>query len=55
MNKKILAIIVSALTLLCFHPVHAQQAGKVWRIAIFHVGLDHVPPSLEPLPLSDNS
>jgi len=49
MNKKILAIIFSALTLLCFHPAHAQQWGKVWRIAIFHVGLDHVPPSLEPL------
>ncbi len=27
----------------------AQQAGKVWRIGLFHVGLDHVPPSLEPL------
>jgi putative ABC transport system substrate-binding protein len=49
MNKKILAIVVSALTLLCFHPAHAQQANKVWRIGIFHVGLDHVPPSLEDL------
>src|SRR5919106_226030 len=27
----------------------AQQAGKVWRIGLFHVGLDHVPPSLGPL------
>jgi len=27
----------------------AQQAGKVYRIGLFHVGLDHVPPSLEPL------
>jgi putative ABC transport system substrate-binding protein len=27
----------------------AQRAGKVWRIGLFHVGLDHVPPSLEPL------
>lgn len=27
----------------------AQQAGKVRRIGLFHVGLDHVPPSLEPL------
>ncbi len=26
---------------------HAQ--GKVWQIGLFHVGLDHVPPSLEPL------
>jgi putative ABC transport system substrate-binding protein len=23
------------------------QAGKVWRIGLFHVGLDHVPPSLD--------
>ncbi len=27
----------------------AQQATKVWRIGLFHVGLDHVPPSLEVL------
>jgi len=26
-----------------------QQAGKVWRIGLFHVGLDHVPPSLDGL------
>jgi ABC-type uncharacterized transport system substrate-binding protein len=29
--------------------VQAQQAGKVWRIGLFHVGLDHVPPSLDGL------
>jgi ABC-type uncharacterized transport system substrate-binding protein len=27
----------------------AQQPGKVWRIGLFHVGLDHVPPSLDGL------
>jgi len=27
----------------------AQQAGKIWRIGLFHVGLDHVPPSLDGL------
>jgi putative ABC transport system substrate-binding protein len=27
----------------------AQQAGKVYRIGLFHVGLDHVPPSLDGL------
>ena len=27
----------------------AQQTKKIWRIGLFHVGLDHVPPSLEPL------
>ena len=25
----------------------AQPAAKVWQIGLFHVGLDHVPPSLE--------
>jgi putative ABC transport system substrate-binding protein len=29
--------------------VRAQQVGKAWRIGLFHVGLDHVPPSLEGL------
>jgi putative tryptophan/tyrosine transport system substrate-binding protein len=29
--------------------VEAQQAGKGHRIGLLHVGLDHVPPSLEPL------
>src|SRR5262247_914929 len=27
----------------------AQQAGKLWRIGLSHVGLDHVPPSLDGL------
>src|SRR6266849_1976520 len=27
----------------------AQQPGRVWRIGLFHVGTDHVPPSLDPL------
>ncbi len=32
-------------------PLHlaAQVPGKAWRVGLFHVGLDHVPPSLEPL------
>ena len=25
----------------------AQQPGKVWRVGLFHVGLDHVPPALD--------
>jgi putative tryptophan/tyrosine transport system substrate-binding protein len=29
--------------------VEAQQAGKVYQIGLFHVGLDHVPPSLDGL------
>jgi len=27
----------------------AQEAGKIWRIGLFHVGLDHIPPSLDGL------
>jgi ABC-type uncharacterized transport system substrate-binding protein len=27
----------------------AQHVGKVYRIGVFHVGLDHVPPSLDTL------
>jgi hypothetical protein len=27
----------------------AQQPGRVWRIGLFHVGLDHVPPALHGL------
>ncbi len=27
----------------------AQQAGKVWRIGLIHIGLDHVPPSFPAL------
>ncbi len=27
----------------------AQPPGKVWQVGLFHVGLDHVPPSLDPL------
>ncbi len=30
-------------------PAEAQQAGKVWRIGLLHVGLDHIPPSLHGL------
>ncbi|PYO04125.1 MAG: hypothetical protein DMD89_00175 [Candidatus Rokuibacteriota bacterium] len=29
--------------------VEAQPAGKVWRVGLFHVGLDHEPPTLAPL------
>jgi putative ABC transport system substrate-binding protein len=49
MNKKLLAIVVAALTLLPFRLAEAQQPGKVWHLGLFHVGLDHNPQSLEPL------
>jgi ABC-type uncharacterized transport system substrate-binding protein len=41
--------IFSAILLMFCSSVDAQQANKVWRIGLSHVGLDHVPPSLEPL------
>jgi ABC-type uncharacterized transport system substrate-binding protein len=49
MGKEIIGFTLSALLLALSFPVEAQQPKKVWRIGLFHVGLDHVPPSLEPL------
>src|SRR4051794_20377652 len=45
-------IVWTALSLLFFVSTgisHAQSSGKIWRIGAFHVGLDHVPPPLEPM------
>jgi len=39
----------SAVLLVAPRGAEAQQAGKVWRIGLFHVGLDHIPPSLDGL------
>jgi putative ABC transport system substrate-binding protein len=41
-------LLVTAI-LLAVSLAEAQQPNKIWRIGLFHVGLDHVPPSLEPL------
>ena len=39
-----------ALVLLAAPPAGAAaQPAKVWRVGLFHVGLDHVPPSLDGL------
>jgi putative tryptophan/tyrosine transport system substrate-binding protein len=38
-----------AASLIIRNPSLAQQAGKVYRIGLFHVGLDHVPPSVDGL------
>jgi ABC-type uncharacterized transport system substrate-binding protein len=43
----ITALVLSLLVAPCW--TKAQQPGKVWRIGLFHVGLDHVPPALDPL------
>jgi len=52
MKDTLSAITVPALALSFLVPplvTEAQPVAKVWRIGLFHVGLDHVPPSLEPL------
>jgi hypothetical protein len=46
------SVLILALCVMLFalcRPVGAQQPKKVWHIGLFHVGLDHVPPSLQPL------
>jgi len=49
MGKKVLLSVLAIAIVFAAHSANAQPSGKVWRIGLFHVGLDHVPPSLEPL------
>src|SRR4029453_8123540 len=49
MTRKIFYVALCAVLLTLSFPAEAQQPKKIWRVGIFHVGLDHVPPSLEPL------
>jgi ABC-type uncharacterized transport system substrate-binding protein len=49
MRHKFPLIMLTAFMLASVHLVQAQQPKKVWRIGLFHVGLDHVPGSLERL------
>ncbi len=51
MTAKLRAISLTVALALLAGPLaaEAQQAGRVWRIGLFHVGLDHVPPSLDSL------
>ena len=45
--KRVAIIFLLTLGLLVALPrADAQSQGKVWRVGLFHVGLDHVPPSL---------
>ena len=44
-----LAIVLALAVFTASSPVEAQPAGKMYRIGLFHVGLDHVPPSLDGL------
>ena len=49
MNKKFLVSLGLVCLLVFMQHAGAQQPKKVWRVGLSHVGLDHVPPSLEPL------
>jgi len=49
MNRKVFSILATGIVLFSSDLALAQQATKMWRVGIFHVGLDHVPPTLEPL------
>jgi len=49
MNRRRFLLTSLAATLIAPLAAEAQQAGKVWRVGLFHVGLDHVPPSLDGL------
>jgi ABC-type uncharacterized transport system substrate-binding protein len=44
-----IGLVVLILALLVPPAAKAQPAGKIWRIGLSHVGLDHVPPSLDGL------
>jgi putative tryptophan/tyrosine transport system substrate-binding protein len=49
MNTKMTGFALCAMLFALCGSVDAQQPQKVWRIGLFHVGLDHVPGSLERL------
>ena len=49
MIRKIVICLVITALLPTVSFVKAQQPTKIWRVGLSHVGLDHVPPSLEPL------
>ena len=46
MNRRTFLFGLTLGTLAAPLAVEAQQPGRVWRIGLFHVGLDHVPPAL---------
>ena len=48
-RRTIRRFVTLALGLLVAPLIAAAPPGKVWRIGLFHVGLDHVPPWLEVL------
>ena len=49
MNQKVFSILAAGIVLFSTNFALAQQATKLSRVGIFHVGLDQVPPTFEPL------
>ena len=49
MSRRIFIALIAGGLLAAPRAAGAQPVGKVWRIGLFHVGLDHVPPSLDGL------
>jgi ABC-type uncharacterized transport system substrate-binding protein len=49
MIPKILAFLFSGAILLSHEPGQAQQPKQIRHVGLFHVGLDHVPPSFPAL------
>src|SRR5262245_18550075 len=44
-----LAVVIALSLVLVPNAGEAQEAAKMWRVGLFHVGVDHVPPSLDGL------
>jgi putative ABC transport system substrate-binding protein len=44
-----LAVVLALSFTLAALAADAQEAAKMWRVGLFHVGVDHVPPSLDGL------
>jgi ABC-type uncharacterized transport system substrate-binding protein len=49
MSRRIFMALIAGSLLVAPRVTGAQPVAKVWRIGLFHVGLDHVPPSLDGL------
>src|SRR5689334_3259297 len=48
-NRREFSRALAAIALVPLPAAAAQRAGRVYRVGLFHVGLDHLPPSLAPL------
>src|SRR5689334_5730808 len=48
-NRREFSRALAAIALVPLPAAAAQRAGRVYRVGLFHVGLDHLPPSLTPL------